>query len=125
MLLFLGYFFILFGFLVSVMGVSWRLLGILLLGGDRLCCSFLGLRFGFIDWLHLDDEMASFDRDIVWVEDTGASVKATRGLVPSLLIKGIKVIPPQQVELVVDCIIGEDLNVVVQKEPWHVLGVEL
>ena len=114
-----------FDFLISVMGVSMRLLGILLLGGDRLCCSFLGLRFWFIDWLHLNDEMASFDRDIVWVEDTGASIEAARGLVPSLLIKGIKVIPPQQVELVVDCIIGEDLNVVVQKEPWHILGVEL
>ena len=74
--------------------------------------------------LHLQDEISSLHRDILWVEDTRVGIKGATGLVPTLGIELVEIVAPVQMEFIVILIPGEDLNVVVEDEPWHVSWVE-
>ena len=74
--------------------------------------------------LHLKDQVATLDGDILWVEDAGVGVEATAGLVPPFGVEFVEIVAPVQVELVRLLVVGVHLDVVVKDVPGHVLGVE-
>jgi len=50
--------------------------------------------------LHFEDEIASLDRYVLGMEDTGVGVEATTGLVPPFAVELFEVVTPVQVEFV-------------------------
>ena len=73
---------------------------------------------------HLDHKISTFCIYIRWVEDTAILLETTAGLMPSTAIKGIKVVPPVELELILVLIIGEHLHIIVKYVPRHVSWVE-
>ena len=77
-----------------------------------------------IHWLHLQDQISSRCVDIGWVENGRVCFKSTRCLMPSARVKCIEVISPVEDKFSSGLIVIENLNVVIEDVPWHVMWVE-
>ena len=75
-------------------------------------------------WLHLKNEVSPARIDISWVEYTSVGIEATTSFMPFTTVKGVKIVTPVELKLIVLDVVRENLNVVVEDKPWHVDWVE-
>ena len=75
--------------------------------------------------LHFHDQIPVRSVDIIGGEDTAVCLKAPVGLVPTVSVEIIEIVPPVEFKLIKLLVIGEHLHVVVEKEPRHVNWVEV
>mmetsp|Transcript_7162 Transcript_7162/g.9991 ORF Transcript_7162/g.9991 Transcript_7162/m.9991 type:complete len:665 (+) Transcript_7162:559-2553(+) len=79
---------------------------------------------GLVVGLHLEDEVASLDRDVLRVEDRRVGVEATRGLMPALVIEVLEIVAPVQLKFIIRLVVLVHLDVVVEQVPGHVASVK-
>ena len=70
--------------------------------------------------LHLDDEVSRAGVDVGGVENRGVCLESARGLVPPATVKGVEVVAPVELKLVLVLVVREHLHVVVEHIPGHV-----
>ena len=64
-------------------------------------------------WFHLENQVATTCKNILWVEHASVRLKSTCSFVPFTTVKRIKVVAPMELKFVMFLIIGEHLDVVV------------
>ena len=73
-----------------------------------------------IKWFHFDDQIAVLSVHIGWVERARVSLKASAGFMPSTAVKGVEIVPPVQLELVLVLVVDKHFDIIVQHVPRHV-----
>ena len=74
---------------------------------------------------HLDDKVTSVSVNICRIEHTAAGLKSATRLLPTRLVEVVKVISPGEVERVRILVVVINLNVVEEKVPRHISGLEI
>ena len=64
-------------------------------------------------WFHLEDQVTTTCKNILWVEHASVRLKSTRSFVPFTTVKRIEVVAPVELKLIVFLVIGENLDIVV------------
>ena len=73
-----------------------------------------------IKWFHFYHQIAVLSVHIGWMERARVSLEASAGFMPSAAVKGVEIVPPMQLKLVLVLVVDEHLDVIVQHIPRHV-----